>query len=175
MKPGICSHCGKTFQKDYPNRRLCSVKCQLLSNTEVNEDTGCREWKGSAYSEGYGKIKVGGKTNRAHKISYEQYVGPVPRGLLVCHTCDNPSCVNPEHLFLGTHQDNRADMLRKGRQSCPRGEKHGNSKLTASLVRQIRSLYEDRCHTQKEIATAFGIHQTTVSELILRKKWRHLK
>lgn len=89
-----------------------------LSNYKVNELTGCWEWRGMRNHDGYGQVWVRALQRNvgAHRISFEQHKGPIPEGLLICHTCDNPPCINPDHLFAGTHKDNTADMMRKGRQ-----------------------------------------------------------
>ena len=90
---------------------------------------GCWEWRGTKNSKGYGQFRFNGRVHRAHRLAYEIYVGPLDQ-LHVCHHCDNPSCVNPEHLFLGTHQDNMDDMSRKFRG-------RGNSKLSLEQARAI--------------------------------------
>lgn len=79
----------------------------------------CIEWWGARFTQGYGAIYRDGKTRKAHRVIYEECFGPIDDGLFVCHTCDNPPCVNPEHLFLGTPQDNVQDMIRKGRNRTP--------------------------------------------------------
>lgn len=136
------------------------------------ESSGCWEWTGSVCKKGYGRIGIGGKKGRpylAHRVSYETWVGPIPEGLIVCHRCDNPRCVNPLHLFLGTHQDNSDDKLSKSRGN--RGMKHGNSKLTEDQVRYIREAWRP----QKELARKFNVSQSLISQIQNRKIWTHLE
>ena len=90
------------------------MKAYLLSRIEI-KDNGCWEWVKSKTSHGYGNFRDADKIKMAHKESYKLFVGSVPKGIFVCHHCDNPSCINPDHLFLGTHKDNMMDMVNKGR------------------------------------------------------------
>ncbi len=129
---------------------------------------GCWEWTASLSRYGYGQlrtgtVKEGGRTmTKAHRFSWELHNGPIPKGLAVCHKCDNRKCVNPEHLFLGTNADNTADMMAKGRGA--RGERHGNHKLTDDDVVRIRALAGSML--QREIAARFGVNQQTVSKIL---------
>lgn len=103
---------------------------------------GCHYWTGAVNGPGYGSIKVNRKSEPAHRISYILYRGEIPSGLFVCHKCDNPGCVNPHHLFLGTRQDNMDDMIKKNRKADCRGTKNGSSKLTDAQVREIKKTPE---------------------------------
>jgi predicted DNA-binding protein (UPF0251 family) len=123
----------------------------------------------------------GGKGNGqvyAHRVSWGLHNGPIPEGMWVLHRCDNPSCVNPTHLFLGTQADNVADMISKGRQATPEqtahiGEKNGRARLTPDQVRTIRTLVAGGV-SETEAARRYGVGQTTVSYIVLRKSWKHI-
>ena len=123
--------------------------------------TGCWIWTGCKIPSGYGQIQAGGthKMLSAHRVSYELHKGPIPDGLLVCHACDVPACVNPGHLFLGTNKENMQDMLKKGRSKYAQGEACGTAKLTAEEVHEIRGA--DGLH--REIAVRFGVSRSLVS------------
>lgn len=138
-------------------------------------NSGCWLWIANAFPSGYGQIKAKGKPRLAHRVSWELYNGPIPEhdsyhGICVCHKCDNPSCVNPDHLFLGTQSDNVADQVKKGRTNPPKGESQVNAKLTEADVLAIRA--DPR--TYREIAPDYGITHPHVSDIKNRKRWRHI-
>lgn len=115
-----CQHCRKAFW-DFHHGGLgasnhCSDECRLLDKVEKDAETGCWNFTGAVHTNnGYGCIGKDGKKVYAHRFSYELHKGSIPAGMLVCHTCDNRRCVNPDHLWLGTYQDNISDMVAKGR------------------------------------------------------------
>ena len=135
----------------------------------------CWEWCGSLRpqvklkGDGYGAMKVGDRIQGAHRFAYEHFVGPIPSGLHVLHTCDNPSCVNPNHLFLGTHADNMADMKTKGRANPWPGVR-ALQKLERTLrfhdVRWIRKAYAARILNQYELAAKFSVSQPAISYIV---------
>jgi hypothetical protein len=137
---------------------------------------GCWEWNGYKDRDGYGVIGLMGKYDKAHRISYRLNVGDIPKGMFVCHHCDNPPCVNPEHLFLGTPKDNTRDMINKGRRKDggkPHlGEKNGNAKLSERDVIKILSLRGKISHV--EISRMYNVHRSTITNIMSRKKWPHL-
>ena len=136
----------------------------------------CIEW-GMARSNGYGVKKFQGKTRKAHRLAYVEHFGLTLEdieGLVVMHTCDNPPCVNPAHLRLGTQTDNVADRDAKGRQCRAAGMENSQAKLTEYAVRWIRSLHSEGHFSQYELADLFGVVQANVSNIVNRKTWKHL-
>lgn len=131
----------------------------------------CWEWAGSRSSDGYGGMKIEGRTKFAHRLSYELHVGPIPDGLFVCHACDNPGCVRPDHLFAATHMENVRDRDRKGRQNHVTGERHGCAKLTRKKVRAIRRRRASG-ERYSDLAREFGISPSSVRNAAIGKAWR---
>lgn len=135
----------------------------------------CWPWTGAKRSgaQGYGNFKIQSYVAvRAHRVSYALYYGQSPGGLLVCHKCDNPVCVNPSHLFLGTVQDNSDDMKRKGRAARrdQRGERNGAAKLTEADVSKVRQLI-DAGQTNVAIAERFGVTHQLISRIRRGRSW----
>lgn len=121
---------------------------------------------------GYPVVGRGGKLLRMNRYIYEKYYDLIPPGMLVMHTCDNPSCINPEHLRLGTPQDNVRDMINKGRckPPCLRGEEQGMSKLTEE---QVRTIKRNKEYSVKD-AERYGVTQPTLHAIKIGKTWRHV-
>lgn len=138
--------------------------------------TGCLLWEGASNPKGYGKFLFKGNARLAHRVAWELTFGPIPEGLQVCHSCDTPACVNPEHLFLGTPADNVADKMRKGRHRNGdfRGERSHFAKLTPDAVLEIRERLS-RGETQPRVAGHFGVSQSTISLIARGKTWSHLQ
>jgi len=136
----------------------------------VKKTDTCWEWIGRKNRFGYGLIGNRYKDVKAHRISYKIYIGKIPEGMLVIHSCDNPSCVNPEHLRLGTQKENIRDMVKKKRHSF--GEKNGQAKLTNAEVRKIRFLFRTNNYYgyQRILAKRFSISPTTICEIVHNKK-----
>lgn len=155
----------------HPGGRPAKPVDRIWSWAVLTDD--CWNWTGGKDPDGYGIFRVNGKSRRAHRVAWGQIYGKIPRGLRVLHHCDNPSCINPEHLFLGTDQDNVLDAFSKGRRFGPKGEKHGRSKLTDSQVLKIkRRLSSGELH--KAIARDFGVRRQTISLIAEGKTWRHI-
>lgn len=165
------------YARFYKGHRPTSTPEQLfLKNVTIGQPDECWEWQGYINDSGYGEIRCGtGPLLRAHRVSYEIYKGLIPDGIFVCHSCDNPRCVNPNHLWLGTNADNVHDMDKKSRRinSPQHGESHGMSRLTADDVYQIRTL-ADSGVSYEEIGKRFAISDVHAGRIAKRKCWKHI-
>ena len=137
-------------------------------------DNGCWDWTGAKFSSGYGQVRWGGKILRTNRVSYEMFMGKIPRGMHVCHKCDRPICVNPEHLFIGTAKDNTQDSIKKGRANREKGVDRYNAKLDELKVRNIRELFHHGTMTKMQLSKAFGVNYKTILQIILRNRWKHV-
>ncbi len=183
----ICKTCGKTFRlhasrvRDRGTVLHCSWECRygrnrfsdvlndedfLVANSKKTK-SGCILWQGDLSPVGYGLIK-GKKT---HRISFGLFVGPITEGLHVLHKCDVRNCINPVHLFLGTHQENLADMVAKGRNI--KGSRSNFAKLNEGQVIELRRLASQGVG-KDQLAIEFGIKPETVHDIVRRKRWKTL-
>lgn len=133
----------------------------------------CWTWKARTNRGGYGYFRVGSKALTAHRVSYEMAYGLIPQGMLVCHRCDNPPCVNPAHLWLGTEQDNTQDSVQKGRRARQYGAANGFSRFSEADISEIRRAAASGA-LQKDIAHRFGVDRSTISYILTGKTWRHV-
>lgn len=192
-----------------------------------DEPNGCWLWTAGRFTTGYGMFYYNGKHVLAHRFSYQQFVGDIPEGYFVCHKCDTPLCVNPDHLFAGTRLENMQDMSRKGRtlaqahperlargdrhgtrthperiargerhgsktkpERVPRAERHGSqthpesvlrgehnpaAKITADVVRAIRYRHAAGGITVQRLADEYGLTRGYTSNIIYRRKWKHIE
>jgi hypothetical protein len=137
----------------------------------------CWDWIGAKRGMGYGTIRLSADAGecqqlRSNRVAWEVLNGKeIPDGMCVCHCCDNPGCVNPDHLFLGTHANNMADMASKGRSTC--GEKHSRAILSDSDVLRIVSLSSGN-RSQRSIASEFKVSEQAVSHIVTGRRWSHL-
>jgi len=129
---------------------------------------GCWLWDGAVSDKGYGNIKISGNVAKAHRISYECFVGFIPTGSLVCHKCDTPLCVNPDHLFIGTSKDNSDDKINKGRDNKASGSRHGRAKLTEAQVIDIRASKLPH----RKIAAQYGVARSTIWNILNGSHWK---
>lgn len=133
---------------------------------------GCWYWWGTIGADGYGVLNVDGKMKRVPRLAWELTKGELPSYLCVLHVCDNPRCVNPDHLVLGTRRDNMLDKQRKGRQA--KGEDAGNVKLTTSKVQLIRGMYDSSKLTQQQLAELFSVSQPAICRIVNHDCWKHV-
>jgi hypothetical protein len=146
------------------------IRYRFLQKIVFNEN-GCWNWGGAKCPQGYGFIKrKDGAQLRTHRVAYELAFGPIPKGMFVCHRCDNPSCVRPNHLFLGTQADNMADMVAKGRAARNAGEHNGSARLTTEQVERIRAAEE----THDYLSKIFGVSAAAIGLIKRRERWAHL-
>lgn len=142
--------------------------------------SGCWLWTAAIYSSGYGRVCFRGKSWLAHRASYTISCGEIPKGLFVCHKCDIKCCVNPDHLFVGTHADNMHDRNRKGRFGDRSGESHGLAKLNNKKVLEIRKRFEGkpRCNlgplSNASVGREYGVSETTIRLIRQRLIWDHI-
>lgn len=194
-----CYQCHSTFDLKYPGRAqfFCSRKCGTVFSglakrklpaerfwAKVKKTDDCWVWTGNMAGK-YGRFWSPPKTVLAHRFSYQLAHGPFDPKKVVCHRCDNPVCVRPDHLFLGTHKDNTQDAIKKGRlprgdnhylrrdpSRAARGERNGFAKINPDVVREIRRRADKE--KQKDIAKALGVSPATVSHVITGRKWKHV-
>lgn len=195
-----CHACGKEFfAKPYlvreGQRRFCSRECsqafngppkppaskplveRFWSKVAIADDSDpgrCWEWQASRMRFGHGVFN--NEHRAAHRTAYVLTCGPIPPGLCVLHHCDNPPCVRPSHLFLGTRVDNIRDMYSKRREarvSRP-GEQNSNAKRTAEFVNQVRALFDSGEFTQADLSRQFGVDRRVIHDIVSGKRWRHL-
>jgi predicted XRE-type DNA-binding protein len=141
-------------------------------------DSGCWIWTGYTDKDGYGSFKEESVPEPAHRVMYRHIFGDIPEVMIVRHSCHNPPCVNPEHLEVGTHEDNMRDMVEAGRQShqtSPPGENNGNANLTEDQVTLIRHLYDNKMMNQYELSAVYKVSQGCISHIVRRLSWKHVK
>lgn len=152
---------GVYIRRPKPSTTLAQFASRFWARVDrSNTCVGCWEWEGGRNSRGYGTVWFNGAVVQAHRAAWELTNGPIPaddtyHGVCVCHSCDNPKCCNPQHLFLGSNADNMKDMARKGR---------GRKKLTAEQIVEIRGLLLLKT-SQREIARRFGVSQSIISNI----------
>lgn len=180
----VCEREFAVYPSEVSRRRYCSRYCRAVGlfhsrevevfMSHVTITDGCWIHDGPEVGSGYAKCSERGRTDRAHRWSYKHFIGPIPDGLLVRHKCDVPRCVNPDHLELGTHQQNMDDMTSRGRR--PKGEETGRAKLTNESVREIRHLLADGyTHGQyTAIGRRFGVHRAIISRIAEGRLWAHV-
>lgn len=152
---------------------LIALRQRLLDKTAVSDD-GCWYCTAGGENSHYGTIWYLGCNISNHTASWLVHKGTIPKGMCVLHTCDNKRCINPDHLFLGTKDDNSKDMVRKGRQVKRLGVLNTMAVLTEDKVHEIKQLLSNGEY-QKDIAEYFGVSQVTISQINTRTRWSHVK
>jgi hypothetical protein len=146
--------------------------CRFWRMVDMSGD-GCWPWRGATWSRNYGCFRYKGRPTSAHRVAWLLERGPIPKGMFVLHACDNPPCVNPEHLFLGTSSDNAFDREKKGRGGV-HGEDHGNAVLTTKQVKKMRQL-KTRGMSLSEIAKRFDfVTKSCIWGVLNGNNWRHV-
>jgi hypothetical protein len=182
-----CESCGNTFVPHNNATKHCSLSCRFWSKVDKGGGVACWIWTAAKSSDGYGSFDQAG----AHRMAWELARGPIPRGLSVLHNCptgDNPACVNPDHLWLGTQPDNIADMTAKGRrrvavgeangqrkhpERTARGERNAGAKIGADVVAEIRKANANG-ESYSRIVERFGVSKSQVARIVRGQSWRHV-
>lgn len=162
-------------------RKLNSEAYRFLSKVEIDNVTGCWNWKNSVRRD-YGRFKLYGKFEGAHRMAYLLFKGPINENMLICHNCDNPRCVNPEHLFQGTYQDNAIDAYQKGRMVLPENSAYfkeghipGNRLLSEDIIRLIREDISEGMLSLVKIAKRHNVKYQTVRDIKSGRSYINIK
>jgi hypothetical protein len=192
----VCVECGEPFEASYKTKKCCTRSCAARHAAKQNhaprtkprtpwqerfwryvtpgQPDECWEWQGSRDHHGYGRLNSGGKHGfilKAHRAAYELEHGPFDPELDVCHTCDNPPCCNPAHLFLGDAAANARDMASKGRAAAQRGHSNGREKLPAATIREIRER-ADAGARHVDLARAYGVRGSYIATVVYGQRRR---
>lgn len=169
------------MKPDYSARKqgmpIMPIKDRLLMHVIINPVSNCWEWQGSK-RQGYGRTIIGSrkdgtrKSVSAHRLSYEVFKGEIPKGYEVCHKCDNPCCINPEHLFIGTRQDNVDDRERKHRNIVKVGEEQSRAKLTKKIVKDVRWERYYKGTSYRSLAQRYKVNKATMMNAIKGITWK---
>jgi len=169
-------YCNKHYKRWYrhgdPHYKRKTMMERFYDKIDLIPFSTCWYWSGYLDKNGYGSLKINKSTKRAHRISYEIHKEPIPSGLIVMHSCDTPTCVNPDHLLVGTYAENSADMVKKGRSNSARGERSGSSKLKEKDIIEIRDLLN--VIPKNKIAALYGVNRGVIYKIMTRRIWSHV-
>jgi hypothetical protein len=163
----LCINPGHLLLLDTPGR--------LWSRVQKCDGGGCWDWQGPKQNKGYGILRHNNRDQLAHRVAYELTYGPIPAGMEVMHQCDRPSCCRPDHLQLGTHAENMAQMAARGRANTPpprRGETNNKARLTDAAVLDIRARYQKG--NGPKLAAEYGVTNALICMIVKRQIWKHL-
>lgn len=175
-KRGIKTYCSRACWAKSQTMKCGGAIERLMSRYQVS-DSGCWEWTGTKNAKGYGFIQADAKRWMTHRYSYHIHHGQIPDGMFVCHKCDNPKCINPDHLFAGTQKDNMNDMVKKGRahKVGRSGTENPNNKLTEQDVLAIRAAWGVSCKSYPQIVKQFGLKSSGhARKIITRMIWNQI-
>ena len=148
---------------------------KIFSRIEIKQPSECWPWKAACSSAGYGQIGFGRKVYYIHRLAWQfANDSQIPNGMFVLHSCDNPTCCNPNHLHLGTHQQNMIEKVERGRSNPVYGEKSGASKLTEKEVLEIRNLYAIGNYSTRKLGEKYKVSHRNIVDVVNRKIWRHI-
>lgn len=164
-------YCSKSCRLNY-ERSIDFLRDNYLKHVIKNTE-GCWGWHGTTVIRGYGRLSYKDRPISAHRASWIIHKGSIPKGMFVCHVCDNPPCTNPDHLFIGTAQDNSLDMINKKRNKPNRGSKCPQSKLKEEDVLAIRQMINEG-KKQRDIAIIFSVNEKTISKIKHKIRWSHI-
>ena len=173
-----CPHCCNNFENKNPSVKYCSHKCRFFSkiNIGANPDK-CWTWTCGTYPDGYGRFKVNKKYYRSTRYMMKLLGFKIPKNHVVMHECDNPICINPLHLSIGTVQDNVLDAFKKKRRKPPiplKGEQNKSSKLNKNQVSLIRKIYKENKSSHRKLAKIFGVSSSVICKIINKKIWKDI-
>lgn len=156
-------------------KRKVAPELRFWDKVKIGQPDECWEWQASKYRNGYGVFNAPPITRLAHRFAYHTTYGLIPRGMVICHHCDNPACCNPAHLFLGTSHDNAQDCIVKGRakRGDRRGERSGRAVVTADQVPLIRNeALAGLSH--RTLARKYGLSKTQIGRIVRGESWQHI-